>query len=134
MKITPTKFKSHVFSDEHSSFECCDSVIAVLNDAQIKQWLNQFDEIASDPESKEFAEACITQVFDIDNKLLTIVSDSGGEISTAIFRDFCNENGVDCQFVIDSFDCTYTDAPEDIYTGEMDNNIELLTLLHKIFN
>jgi hypothetical protein len=111
-------------------FECCDSYIAVLTQDQIDEWLSMFNYI-SDPEITDFSSS--TLVFDIDNKLLTIVSDSGGESASGVFQTFCEQRNIPCQFVIDTIDCTGVGI-EEIYTGVCDNNMELLELLHKVYN
>jgi hypothetical protein len=135
MKLTPIQqVVINHYDDEKMTleqvFECCDSYIAVLTQEQLDEWLSMFESDA-DPEYTDFASA--TVVFNVDGKLLTIVSDSGGESASGEFSEFCEENGIACQFVIDSLDCEGVDV-EDIYTGEYDNNIELLTLLHKVYN
>lgn len=134
MKLTPIHQDVINHSDDDYSldqvFECCDSYIAVLTQDQVDEWLSQF-ETAADSEFTDAASA--TAVFEIDGKLLTVVSDSGSESASGVFYEFCEENGIEHQFVIDSLDCTGVDV-EEIYTGEYDNNTELLELLHKVYN
>jgi hypothetical protein len=58
------------------------------------------------------------------------VSDSGGELASGEFSEFCDEQSIPNQFVIDCTDI----AVSDIYTGCVDDNVDLLTLLHKVFD
>lgn len=135
MKLTPAiqKVINHndntVLSFEEVT-ECCDSYVAVLKPSQVDKWLSQFDS-AADPDFTDFASG--TFVFEVDDKLLTIVSDSGGESATGAFCEFCVDHNIPYQFVIDGLDCEGIGV-EDIYTGEYENNMELLELLHKIYN
>jgi len=117
------------------TYEVCDSVIAVLADDEITEWLGEFAELLTDPEIAEFLYSCSTRVFDIDGQKLVIVADSGGEFTSADFVEFCESREIAYQSVIDTPDCTGIEVDE-IYTGQDpdDDNIELLTLLHKVFN
>lgn len=142
MKIQPKIEKSHFFDEDETDpsyvdgvFQCCDSVIAVLTQDQIDEWLVLFDEIATAEDAAEYCSyGTTTQVFDIDGALLVTVSDSGGELAAGEFQVWCEENGIEFQPVIDGLYCT-GDSVEDIYTGTGgDDNMELLTLLHRIFN
>lgn len=138
----PVQEKTYFFDEDETdlsyvdgAFQCCDSTIAVLTQAQIDEWLTVFDEIATNDDASEYCDfGTTTQVFDIDGALLVTVSDSGGELAAGEFEAWCEENGIDSQSVIDGLDCT-GDSVEDIYTGTGgDDNMALLTLLHKIFN
>lgn len=138
MKLTPVREKTVFFNDNDESvdmlLECCDSYIAVLTPEQVDKWFDIFENFVSTEDVGEFTDfGSTTLVFDIDGKLFTIVSDSGGEGATGEFYQFCEDNNVEKQFVIDSVDCTGIEVDE-IYTGEYDNNEELLTLLHRVFN
>lgn len=135
MKLTPTHQLVINHSDDEEltldqATECCDSYIAVLTQDQVNEWLSKF-EAAADSEYTDFASS--TAVFEIDGKLLTVVSDSGGESATGEFYAFCEQNNIAYQFVIDALDCKGV-AVEEIYTGEVENNMELLELLHKVYN
>lgn len=140
--MKPVLEKSYFFDEDENdpsyvdgAFQCCDSVIAVLTQAQIDAWLAEFDKIATAEDATEYCDfGTTTQVFDIDGELLVTVSDSGGELASGEFQVWCEENGIEFQPVIDGLYCE-GDAVEDIYTGTGgDDNMELLTLLHKIFN
>jgi len=140
MKILPmtTTTKSFHSNGECLSYEdiieCCDSYAAVLTAHQIKDWMEEFDRICNDETSKDYCDfGTATAIFQIDDKNLVIVSDSGGELSSDEFYTFCENNKIDCQFIIDSFDCNDIEVDE-IYTGECEDNMEILTLVHKIFN
>lgn len=131
--LEPVKQKV-LFRDEDETLdrllEVCDSYIAVLTPEQVDEWLDQFEQHV-DFEFTDFGSA--TLVFDIGGKLLVTVSDSGGESASGEFYNFCEENDITCQFVIDSLDCTGLEVDE-IYTGADKDNKRLLKLLHKVFN
>jgi len=137
MKIQPSYSKYFVFDDystAESLLECCDSVVAVMNDEQLNEWVKQFESICMEPDVDEYCESgTITNVFDVDNKKLVVVSDSGGELATAEFEEFCNDRKIPAQFIIDSLDCTDCEVDE-IYTGCIDDNQELLEMVHKLYN
>lgn len=138
MKLTPIREKTVFFNDSDDTIdlllECCDSYIAVLTPKQVDKWFGIFEKIVSAEDAGEFTDfGSTTLVFDIDGKLFTIVSDSGGESSTGEFYQFCEDNGITYQFVIDSVNCKGVDVAE-IYTGEYESNEELLNLLHQVFN
>lgn len=144
MKIQPTAAYATLFDDKFHNpvagdrveyiIQCCDSVIAVLNDEQLAEWLGQSAEYVEDPDAREFVDGFATLVFDVDGKQLVVVVDTGGEYLSGAFYEFCEGEGVKFQSIVDSLDVT--DVPiGDIYTGTGgDDNMELLTLLHKIFN
>ena len=69
----------------------------------------------------------------VGNLELWRCGDSGGENASGEFYQFCEDNGIDCQFVIDSVDVSGIEV-DDIYTGGNYDSLELLTLLHKVFN
>jgi hypothetical protein len=133
MNLEPVKQKV-LFHEEGETLdrllEVCDSYIAVLTPEQVDEWLAQFEKHV-DFEFTDFGSA--TLVFDIGGKLLVTVSDSGGESASGEFYNFCEENNITCQFVIDSLDCTGLEVDE-IYTGADKDNKRLLKLLHKVFN
>lgn len=138
MKLLPVKEKTVLFNNNDENLEtliqCCDSYIAVLTQEQIDEWFDTFEKIVSAVDAGNFTEyGSTTLVFDIDGKLFTIVSDSGGENASGEFYQFCEDNGIDCQFVIDSVDVSGIEV-DDIYTGGNYDSLELLTLLHKVFN
>lgn len=138
MKLVPVKEKTVFFNDDDETIEtliqCCDSYIAVLTQEQVDEWFDTFEKIVSAVDAGNFTDfGSTTLVFDIDSKLFTIVSDSGGENASGEFYQFCEDNDIECQFVIDSIDCTGISIDE-VYTGEMYDSVELLTLLHKVFN
>jgi len=138
----PTLEKSYFFDDSDTNpsyvdgvFQCCDSAIAVLTPEQLDVWLEVFAEVATAEDASEYCDfGTTTQAFEVDDVLLVTVSDSGGELAVGEFEVWCELNGIDFQPVIDGLYCE-GDAVEDIYTGTGgDDNMELLTLLHKIFN
>ena len=140
MKLTPVREQTVVFDSSTGDtvadiFECADSYVAVLTPKQIDQWFEKFANIVSDENAAEYCDGgTTTAVFDIDGTLLTVVSDSGGELAGGDFSLFCEELKIENQFIIDSMDCTGVDV-EDIYTGTGgDDYIELLKLVHKIYN
>lgn len=139
MKIKPIREKTVSFNEgETVTFEqvieCCDSYIAVLTQDQIDKWFTIFEEVTTAEDAAEFTDfGSTTLVFDIDGQLLTIVSDSGGENASGEFYQFCEDNGIEYQFVIDGIDCSDCEIDE-IYTGVYDDNQALLALLHKVFN
>lgn len=84
-----------------------------------------FDEITSKDDAQEYTDFGSTSlVFEVDGKNLVVASDSGGEFAGGYFAEFCEENGIEFQFVIDSLDCEGIEVDE-IYTDEIDNNVEL---------
>ena len=139
MKIKPIREKTVSFGeDENITYEdvieCCDSYMAVLTQEQIDKWFEEFEQISASKEAAEYTEfGTTTMVFEVDGKNLVVVSDSGGEYASGEFLDFCNHHQIDCQFAIDSLDCEGVDI-DDIYTGSSDDNQELLTLIHKVYN
>jgi hypothetical protein len=137
MKLQPVKEKTAIFYDVETYediLQCCDSYIAVLDQSQIDSWFKTFNEITSKDDAQEYTEFGSTSlVFEVDGKNLVVVSDSGGEFAGGYFAEFCEENNIEYQFVIDSLDCEDIEVDE-IYTGEIDDNVELLTLLHKVYN
>jgi hypothetical protein len=138
MKLKPVKEKTVFFNNSDETLEtliqCCDSYVAVLTPDQVEEWFGTFDKIVSAVDAENFTDfGSTTLVFDIGGKLFTIVSDSGGENASGEFYQFCEDNNIECQFVIDSFDCTGISIDE-IYTGEYNYSLELLTMLHKVFN
>lgn len=139
MLLEPTHASVYNFDDsmldESMVFDSCDSAVAVLTDDQLNVWFAQFKDLAeAEEETGEYnAYGTRTLVFSIDGEQLVVVSDSGGEIAAGEFELFCEENGITCQTIIDSLDCT--DVPvEDIYTGTMDEDAHLLSLVHKLYN
>lgn len=142
MKLQPIIEKTVIFNDYDANdtdfletcMDSCDSFIAVLTKEQLDNWLALFDKVVSQDDMGEYVEfGSRTMVFDIDGKLFTVVSDSGGEGSTGYFCSFCEENEIERQFVIDSVNCEGI-AVDEIYTGGYDDNLDLLTLLHKVYN
>lgn len=135
--MKPILIKYFIFAENESAdsiSECCDSVIAVLSKDQIDKWLIKFDEIGLASDAIQFCDiGTITSVYNVDEKLLVVVSDAGGELASGEFSIFCDENNIVSQFIVDSIDCTGTPVDE-IYTGDDSNNLELLTLLHKVYN
>jgi hypothetical protein len=115
--------------------EVCDSVIAVLTAKQLEEWTSKFNELtkADTYVNEGWTWGSVLQVFDIDNKLFTIVSDACGEWMAEVFAEFCTDNNIAHQGVIDSLDCENMPV-EDIYTGAADDDPELLALLHKVYN
>jgi hypothetical protein len=115
--------------------EVCDSVIAVLSPEQLEEWTSKFNKLtkADIYVNEGWTWGSVLQVFDINNQMLTIVSDACGTWMTEEFQEFCTDNNITHQGIVDSLDCE--DVPvEDIYTGEMDDHPELLELLHKVYN
>jgi hypothetical protein len=121
-----------VSSDEDLIFQVCDSAIAVLTPDLLKEWLMEFKTIVENIQEIDVY-ATMTRAFDIEGQILVTVSDNGGELLVPDFEEFCEKRDIPCQPIIDSLDCT--DVPvEDIYTGSYDDNVDLLTLLHKVYN
>jgi hypothetical protein len=140
MKLTPQhKQECRVGGDdEYDLLEVCDSVMAVLTSNQLDVWSlvwSTITEVGSDEVdgAVEWTDGSVFQVFDIDGKLLVIVSDSGGEWISEQFAEFCENNKIEFQRKVDSLDCEGIEVDE-IYTGEMDDNPVLLELLHKVYN
>lgn len=137
MKIKPVREKTIVYHDVatyENILECCDSYIAVLNQEQIDMWFNKFEEISASEDAQEYTDFGTTSlVFEVDDKNLVVVSDSGGEYSSGYFAEFCESHNIDCQFIIDSLECEGIDLDE-IYTGDIEENKNILKLLHKIYN
>ena len=135
--LTPTLNKHYIFSelaDLEDLLNLCDSVIAVINNEnQLAEWLAEFEALSDDEEAPEFCYGMSTLVFDIDGDKFVMVSDSGGEFSHGEFAIFCEENGIESQFVVDTPVCDGITVDE-IYTGQMDDNRALLELLHKVYN
>lgn len=120
--------------DEAGVFEVCDSTIAVLNPAQEQAWLVRFAELANADDAQDYCEfGTMTAIFDTNGTRLTVVSDSGGELAAGEFEQFCDENGVAWQAIVDGLDCTGLDASE-IYTGQSIDDPALLALVHQIYN
>ena len=116
--------------------EVSDSVIAVLTQEEIDIWRPLFRQIAQDIATNDQSgsfEGAAFAVFPVAGQLLAVASDHGDESATEPFMGFCQSRGIACQFVIDSIDCSDID-PEDIYTGEAEDNLDLLRLLHKVYN
>jgi hypothetical protein len=136
LKLTPIVNETRRVTSDTSIdlLEVCDSVIAVLSPKQLEEWTIAFNLLTEDTtEFEDFSDGTVMQVFDINDKLLTIVSDSAGEWAAEEFREFCKHHKIIHQGIVDSLDCE--DVPvEDIYTGEMDDHPELLELLHKVYN
>lgn len=135
MKLSPIKSKTCFFdADQTDIFECCDSVVAVLTDDLIDEWMLEFKSIVDDDDAADYcAGGSTTQVFDIDGENLVVVADSGGELASGDFQVFCEDHEIPYQFIIDSLDCT--DIPVDeIHTGMVDDNVELLKMVHKLYN
>jgi hypothetical protein len=135
MNLVPKiKQECHSTENEYDLLECCDSVIAVLTSDQLAEWTIVFNLLTEDTEEfVDFSDGTVMQVFDIDDKLFTIVSDTAGEWAAEEFREFCKLHAIIHQGVVDSLDCEDI-AVEDIYTGEMDDYPELLKLLHNVYN
>ena len=120
--------------DESIIQDCCDSAIAVLTPAQIQEWIEKFTDLILADEASEYLEyGASTSSFKIDNELLVVVSDSGGEYTVDEFVDFCKNKNIQYQIIVDTIDCTGVSV-EEIYTGEYDKDIKLLTLLHAVYN
>lgn len=145
MRILPLQSKVFHFDPEHDPnapppapatlVDCADSTVAVLEEADLARWMTRFAEVAQAEDAADYCDfhTC-TLVFEIDGRRLVVVSDSGGELATGEFQAFCAENGIPCQFIIDGLDCTSV-APADIYTGTGGgDNLDLLTLVHRIYN
>lgn len=128
------KFREPVTGDKvEYIIQCCDSVIAVLNDEQLAEWLGQAAEYVEDAEARDYTDGFATLVFDVEGEQLVAVVDTGGEYLSGAFYEFCEGEGVKFQSIVDSLDVT--DVPvRDIYTGAEKDNRKLLKLLHKIFN
>lgn len=135
MKLKPIQHVVYRYDDDdYDLLECCDSAVAVLTEAQVAEWLKLFDDIGTDPEAADFCDfGTVTAVFDIDGEYLVVVADSGGELAAGEFEVWCEENNIPCQPIVDSLDCTDVDV-EDIYTGAMDDNLDLLKLVHRLYN
>lgn len=135
MKLIPSFVSTHFFGQDpdDSFFQCCDSVVAVLTPTQIMEWLEVFNKSVQDPEADQFSDGTTTQIFDIDGVSLVVVADTGGEFATGEFQLFCEDRDIPSQFIIDSLECEGI-APDEIYTGEYDNNLYLLSLVHRIYN
>ena len=135
--LTPIITKFHTCADDivaslDDILECCDSTMAILSKDQIDEWMSRFDSIIED-DDVDYADGTATMVFDIDGQYLVVVSDSGGEFASGDFYEFCENLHIDAQTVVDSIDCTDISVDE-IYTGQMEDNEEILSLLHKVFN
>lgn len=114
--------------------ECCDSVCAVLSEADLEEWLVKFNEIINDEDAGNYCDFwSATMVFMIEGKRLVCVIDSGGELASGEFSLFCDNRKIPNQFVIDSLD--FTEVPvDDMYTGQMTDNPGLMRLIHQITN
>ena len=143
MKLQPTAAYATLFDDKFREpvtgdkvayiIQCCDSVIAVLSDEQLAEWLGQAAEYVEYPEARDYTDGFATLVFDVEGEQLVAVVDTGGEYLSGAFYEFCEGEGVKFQSIVDSLDVT--DVPvRDIYTGAEKDNRKLLKLLHKIFN
>jgi hypothetical protein len=136
MKELTPQIKQEYRSTEsdYDLLECCDSVIAVLSPDQLREWAIAFNLLTADTEEfEDFSDGTVMQVFVIDHKLFTIVSDTAGEWTAEEFAEFCVRHEITHQGIVDSLDCTGVPV-EDIYTGESDDYPELLELLHKVYN
>jgi hypothetical protein len=138
MTLTPILIEERRFTSDTSCdlLEVCDSVIAVLTPAQLAEWIIDFgaawpEDIINTDEAT--LDGSILQVFDIAGVLFVTVSDSGDEWKSAAFEEFCKDRDIACQGIVDSLDCEGISV-EEIYTGECDDNSELLKLLHKVYN
>ena len=138
MKIKPFLVEICILDDHIKTYEdilqCCDSYIAVLTKEQLDEWVAHFKKVVtSDTYMNSYMYGSCTLAFQVGDDILVTVSDAGGEYLYDVFREYCEANDIDCQFVIDSLDCDGIDLDE-IYTGEIDNNDTLLKLLHQIYN
>jgi hypothetical protein len=136
-KMTPIRSIGRQFGEEpvEDFYEISDNTVAVLSDGQIDEWMIVFDGIIYDPDLDDCDEGyAVTEVFDIDGEKLVIVADSGMVTgANDKFEMFCNQRDIPCQPIVDSLDCTDVDV-EDIYTGAMDDNPDLLALVHRLYN
>jgi len=138
MKLTPIRSEITYYSeDDHTQdiFECCDSVVAVLADDQIEPWFAIYNQLATGLDAHQYCDyASTTQVFQIDGNNFVVVADSGGELTVGEFELFCQENDVPYQAIVDSIDCQDMENMDDFYTGQCDDNSQLLALVHRLYN
>jgi hypothetical protein len=137
MKLKPTRSLGRTFEDVHTEelYDISDNTVAVLSDGQINEWMIVFDGIIYDPEFDDCDYGyAVTEVFEIDGEKLVVVADSGMVTgANDAFEMFCNQRNIPCQPIVDSLDCTDVDV-EDIYTGAMNDNLDLLKLVHRLYN
>jgi hypothetical protein len=136
MKLTPVINVEHRVHTDVSIdlLDACDSVMAILTASQLEQWTSKFNERAAAAIwiNAGWTWGSVLQVFDIDDQLFTIVSDSCGTWMTEKFQEFCTDNKIAQQEVLDYLDCENVPV-EDIALGEGDCPA-LLEFLHKIYN
>ena len=136
---TPTFLTYKNFSDEvdltpEQIIECCDSAVAVLDENLLAEWLEIFAGISNMEDAAEYCDFCTaTMTFMIEGKLLVCVIDSGGELCSGDFAAFCEERGIPVQTIVDTLvfeGCSI----DEMYTGQMEDNPELMRLVHQITN
>ena len=119
------------------NIDCSDSHYAILTDSQYKDWLKQWTIEAEDGE--EFCSFLTTTLrFTLDkDQNFVLVVDSGGEVCTGEFSNYCDDLGIPSQNHVDSpilndvevSDWDDEDEIEDkIYTGACDDNIPLIKI------
>lgn len=114
--------------------ECCDSVVAVLTDDQIADWLTEFRAETVVFDTKEwFDEYASTMIFEINGEKLVVVVDGGMVGMADCFHAFCVEENITCQGIVDSLDFEDVEV-DDMYTGYDEDNQHLLTLVNAITN
>ncbi len=118
----------------HDLIHCCDSEFAVMDQKDIDEWLVIFDQVSSREDASEYCDSyTTTMVFEIEDKKLVCVSDSGGDLCAGVFGEFCENKGIKHQFIIDGFDYEYYSI-DDMYSGQVDDDPELMRLIHQITN
>jgi len=136
MKHQPIKKYTANFEDDNDIVDfgvCCDSVIAVLTDDEVEQWFDIQENILHDGYDDYDLYWTGSFLFIIDGKNFMVVSDAGEQYSVAKFHDFCENGNIQFQYVIDGLECEGIEVHQ-IYTGECEDNLELLSLLHKVYN
>jgi len=130
-------YKNYADNDELTPdqiIECCDSAVAVLTKEDLKDWLEIYNVLSNEEDAAQFCEGhTATMTFMIEEKLLVCVIDSGGEISSGEFVLFCQARNITVQTIVDSLNFNGC-AIDEMYTGQMDNDPELMRLIHQITN
>lgn len=130
-------YKNYADEDEltpEQIIECCDSAVAVLVNEDLKDWLEIFEKLSNDEEAADFCEFfTATMTFMIEEKTLVCVIDSGGEISSGEFVLFCQDRNIPVQPIVDTLDFNGCSIDE-MYSGQMDDDPELMRLIQQITN
>jgi hypothetical protein len=114
--------------------ECCDSMVAVLTDAEIINWVIEFRAAAADLNTTEwYGDYASTMIFEISGEKLVVVVDGGMVGLADAFEAFCLNSNITCLGFVDSLDFADVDV-DDMYTGYVEDDRHLLTLVNAITN